>query len=281
MGLPLQVAAQVPEYCQKPDLRDACVKSCAAYCKEASFLRQNLDFCVDNDLLSGVAPETVSDDPQCQAGAELGATDESTVQMGEAAGANAAEGISGSGVKANDCSAIKKASERIRCERQGIRPDCSDSVVQLEDEAELLATQVQQNLLQYGDLLTRDLTDVSSRALLCEFSIDELDEKYLRATEDPAQLRTVQRTAREIQECQGQWEDYVRTRAANSQVSDQLSDDVARQMEAQFAPLKEQLENLSSSITQLNRASGQIEQLIGIHIDFCDPAGTQINSSGN
>lgn len=244
-----------------------CVASCAKSCLDGVYLRAHIDFCVDNGLVTGTAPASARDAAEC----------ERLFPAAEVQPPANPEGGTATPIPPAqpDCGEFERPSDRIRCERQGVRPSCSESVVTLEGDAALLVTEVGLELSKYGEILQRDMTDVSSRTLLCEFSLDQLDGYYINATEDPEGLRTIQRRADGIQACQAEWETYVRTNAANDRLSDSLPDDVAREMDAQFAPLREQLQNLSSSITKLEQAAGTIEQLIGIHIDFCPPGGTK------
>ena len=280
-------AQAAPAECAIASVRSLCVASCAAACEETAFLQAHAGFCRDNGALSGAGAAKLEDDPVCatlfaeapaeDAKEETGSPDPAgDASEAPAPETTAAEGDEGATEK--DCSAFERPSERIRCETTE-RPSCSDNVLSLEADARLLATEVEQELGNYGDLLARDLTSVESRDLLCEFSLEELDKNYLRATQDPAALRTIQRRAGGIQQCRGEWEKYLRNSSkTNNQVSDRIFDNVARDVEAQFEPLKGQLQNLSSSITRLEQAAGTIEGLIRIHIDFCDPDGTPIQN---
>jgi hypothetical protein len=129
-------------------------------------------------------------------------------------------------------------------------------------------------LASYGDLLTRDLSDVSSRDLLCEFSLEELDDNFARANDEPELLRATQATARNLQSCQNDWEEYVRGRDLGAGVSDELQDQTARDLEEQLEPMQEQFQALNASIDRLQVAAQTIEGLILIHIDFCRPQGS-------
>jgi hypothetical protein len=275
------VLAQSSENCNKPAIQNLCSAACGSLCgDDASFLRANRSFCtaalanqdeamddaVCADILPGLAAsdvETSSDGGSAPASGTSPDTGETPGLTGTAAAP-----------PAEDCNRFESRSEQLRCiQNSKGRPTCSATAVALEDDASLLVTEVRQELSQYGELLSRDLTDTASRDLLCEFSRDELDENYNRATQDPEALRTIQRRADSIQDCRRQWEDYLRNRATSPDISDFLVEDTAEASREQFKPLIEQLENLSSSITKLEQAASTIDGLIIIHIDFCPAEG--------
>ena len=279
--------AQAAANCAKPAIQTLCAATCGELCSEdAAFLSANGPFC--SAALSGT-PGT--DDPVCETiplavvtAQQPQPSDavETVTQASQSAGTgNATQEQTASQDPDEDCMQYESRPEQLRCQqnKRG-RPTCSTTAVSLEDDAQLLVTEVSQELEQYGDLLTRDLTDVASRDLLCRFSLDDLDQNYQRATKDPAALRSIQRRADSIQQCRQQWEDYLRNRAASSSINDNIIQSTADSTRENFEPLTEQLQNLSSSITTLEQAASTIDGLIIIHMDFCPPEGTQRSEEG-
>ena len=270
--------AQAPENCSKPAIQNLCARACASLCGEdATFLQSNRSFCasalsrqgearddrVCPDILPDLATTNTEPSPEDN---QAPATNETASNHEASATASAEE----------DCGKFESRSEQLRCiQNSKGRPTCSATAVALEDDASLLVTEVRQELAQYGELLAEDLTDIASRDRLCEFSRDELDANYERATQDPEALRTIQRRADNIQDCRGEWEEYLRKRATSPDISDIIVENTAEASRKQFQPLIEQLENLSSSITKLEQAASTIDGLIIIHNDFCRAEGTR------
>lgn len=276
--------------------------SCAQACDDSAFLNANTDYCTGNDLLQPDMRAGLEDDPICpslvsaNAGVPSGEPAVGTEGAMEAGTAEAApatneqdtgrseypsteqEKTAADAGVGEDCSQLERLSQRILCENQKNQtsPSCARNMPELESDARLLVTEVRQELAQYGELLDLDLTSVESRELLCAFSLEDLDAHYARATKDPEALRTIQRRADFLQQCRAEWETYLREEAVSNEVSDRLSDQIARDTRKQFEPLQAQLRTLSSSITRLEQASGAIGGLIRFHISVCDPAGTPI-----
>ncbi len=136
---------------------------------------------------------------------------------------------------------------------------------------------VEQELGQYGELLTRDYSDVSNRNLLCEFSMPELEENYVLATDDPETLRVTQENTRELQDCRKEWEAYYRNRSQRGDTSDSLTDNLVRDSQEAMRPLTERMQDLSRSISNLERAGATIENLILLHYDWCPSGGVSAN----
>lgn len=278
--------AKERDACSKPAVQELCGASCSTLCgNDVAFLQQNRSFCApiltgendpeDDAVCASMLPmpsETGSDQPFGNDPAPPQNSDTSEEQQSIPAARTTED-------TGEDCSKFDSRSEQLRCEqnRKG-RPICSITAVALEDDASLLVTEVRQELQQYGELLARDLTDIASRDLLCEFSLEELDANYQRATKDPEALKTIQRRADGIQECRREWEDYLRNRATSPAISDIIVENTAEASRRQFEPLVEQLENLSRSITKLEQAASTIDGLIIIHIDFCAPEGTKASN---
>jgi hypothetical protein len=272
--------AQLAEACASPAVRSLCKASCIAACEDPAFREGQPAFCQENGHGDAAAMAALRDDPVCATLVPAAArTDEAGEEAAASNGSPGRDdgdaGQTGESAAAEDCSRFERPSQRILCEAEN-RPTCSETARALEAEAASLAEEVRDELAPYEELLARDLTAVESRELLCAFSLEELDNNYLRATRDPEALRAIQRRANAIQACRGEWERYLRESAATSVLSDRVSSNVAEDLEAQFEPLKQQLRNLSRSITRLEQVAGTIEGLIRIHIDFCDPAGTPV-----
>lgn len=288
LGLSAGLAqAQAAANCAKPAIQTLCAATCGALCsKDAAFLSANGPFCSTalsgnpgaDDPVCGTIPlaGVTVQPPQTSEDVEIVTQASRSAETGSAMGEQAA-----SQAPDEDCMQYKSRPEQLRCQqnKRG-RPTCSTTAVSLEDDAQLLVTEVSQELEQYGDLLTRDLTDVASRDLLCRFSLDDLDQNYQRATNDPAALRSIQRRADSIQQCRQQWEDYLRNRATSSSINDNIIQNTADSTRKRFEPLTEQLQNLSSSITTLEQAASTIDGLIIIHMDFCPSEGIQPNQEG-
>ena len=251
--------ADVPEACRMSDLRDACLASCAVACEDSDFLQENVGYCLDNALVgrsADMAPLT--DAPQCAAHFDTAAAEPAPPAEDTPAEV--------------DCSELTRLSERRRCELAKVAPACSPTVSQLIGEAQLLVRVIDDEVSQYGDLLTRDWTDVTNQELLCSFTIDELDENYVIATENPAKLLSMKSRATDIQACQTEWEVFVRDNAATTG-SDRLVDQVTRDAEDRLDALKGQIETISTSVTTLENAAEIIVGIVDLHIIYCNPDG--------
>ncbi|MBL3560413.1 hypothetical protein JMM65_06470 [Rhodovulum sulfidophilum] len=271
-GLSTPVEAQtVSERCSQADIRNSCSAACARLCDDdRDFLLGNVSWCAEFTspaatlenaaICARLLPEDYLSDQTSPAIEERGSVP----------------------VEGDPCAGLERRSEQIRCraEQEAGRPTCSANVPELEDRAGVLTQSVRTELASYGDLLEEDLSDVSSRDLLCDFSLEELDQNYQRAAEEPDHLRATQLTAREFQDCQNEWQAYVRDRQIPN-VSDRLQDDTAKDLEAQLEPLEEQLVRLNESIEILNAAAETIDGLILIHIDFCRPEGRTVQPDQN
>lgn len=268
---PVRAQVNAAEACTSSGAQQLCPATCGGFCSDAEFLRDNVSYCAVAGFSSGGATDSAECTTLFGAADAVGGDEDPDPAPSQ-------HEVVETATPTEDCSRFERQSERRRCELQleGGRPTCSANVPDLERSAALLASEVQAQLASYGDLLTRDLSDVSSRELLCSISLEELDKNYERATSEPEGLRVIQRNAADVQTCQGEWQEYVRNRQAAG-VSDALQDDTARSLQEQLAPLEEQLVELSSSITKLNQAAQTIDGLIVIHFDFCDPEGTPLS----
>ena len=257
--------ADVPAACGDPALRDACLASCAAACEDAGFLKENVGYCLDNGMIGRTADmPPLTDAPQC-----AGHFDTAAIPSDGAETPPVPAPVEGT-----DCETLDRLSDRRRCELAKVAPACSPSVSQLVGEAQLLVRVIDDEVSQYGDLLTRDWTDVTNQELLCGFTIDELDQNYVVATENPAKLLSLKGQATDIQACQTQWEVFVRDNAATTG-SDRLVDQVTRDADARLDALKGQIETISTSVDTLENAAEIIVGIVDLHIIYCNSDGTQ------
>jgi hypothetical protein len=259
--------AEAPQACLQQNVREVCLQSCAEACRDDKFLGENLTYCLENGLV-GAGTLDVADAPECVGLFETSPPGQQTQDASTSHGQIPAQVV--------DCSEFTKLSERLRCELNTTGPKCSASVEELQGQGRLLDTSIQAQLAQYGELLTKDWSDVNNRELLCAFSLSELDENYEVATQDPHALRAVQRQAISIQACMSEWEDFVRARAeaeAGSGDSDTLADELARDAEERLGPLQGQIENLSLSIGTLEAAADTITSIEKLHLIYCKAEG--------
>ncbi|MGR3804777.1 MAG: hypothetical protein ACU0AY_14965 [Marinibacterium profundimaris] len=259
---PLPATADVPAACGDSELRGACLKSCAVACEDPGFLQENVGYCLDNALV-GRTPDMapLTDAPHCAAHFDTAAAEP-----------DAAESDAADIPEETDCSTLDRLSERRKCELAKVAPACSSTVSQLVGEAQLLVRVIDDEVSQYGDLLTRDWTDVTNQELLCSFTIDELDENYVIATENPAKLLSMKSRATDIQACQTEWEVFVRDNAATTG-SDRLVDQVTRDAEDRLDALQGQIETISTSVATLENAAEIIVGIVDLHIIYCNPDG--------
>lgn len=262
--------AEVPAPCLESDVRDLCPGSCAAACREAAFLEENATYCLNNGHFVD-DPTAPGDAPACveHFGTAIVVDPPLPPIPGEPTSTNT-EAVEPEGP---DCDALTDVFEQRECELAKVAPACSPTVTELEARARLLVTEIDQELAQYGDLLTRDWTDVNNRQRLCEFSRAQLSENYQIATQNPEILRTLQRDAGDIQACQRDWEEWMRDNA-ETDASDSLIDAVTRDAEEQLGPLTEQMEELGVSVAKLQSAAETILGIVDVHIIYCDPDGT-------
>lgn len=265
--------AEASQDCSDPSVQNLCGKTCFQRCSgDPAFQRNNMVFCT-----SVQSSDALKDDRVC---ANFSLVPTANDTESSSSGTAPTEGTVNVGGD-EDCMRFESRPEQLRClQNKKGRPSCSSTAVSLENDAQLLVAEVRQELEQYGDLLTRDLTDVASRDLLCRFSLEDLDQNYQRATNDPGALRTIQRRADTIQDCRQQWEDYLRNRATSSSINDDIIQNTAESTRERFKPLTEQLQNLSTSITTLEQAASTIDGLIIIHMDFCPPEGLAAPDKG-
>jgi hypothetical protein len=192
-----------------------------------------------------------------------------------AANAESERAVPASEPTGEDCSAYERASERIRCKReQGTlesdAPDCAQEVWKLIENAEQLVGVVQAELDTYGQILEKDFTKVENQEELCGYPLAQLDKFHKQAQENPAQLEAFRRQADAMQQCRVDWEAYERERGAG-EVSGTLRDSIVRETDAKFQPLVQELSNLDQSIRKLESAEGQLYEMIGLHLRYCNP----------
>jgi hypothetical protein len=250
------------ELCASTDVQMQCQTTCAPACNVADFLGSNTTYCLDNALI-GAASSPTPDDASCSALFAV-FSDEDPVEEVV---------IAESELTDDECAGLGTRSAQRRCELAKIAPACSPTVVELEGRARLLVSEIGIELDQYGDLLESDWTDVNNRDLLCGFSLEQLDQNYEVATENPEMLRALQRQANDLQSCQTNWEVWMRENAG-TRSSDTLIDQVMRDAETQLGPLKDRITGLGQSVLKLESASGTIGEIIDVHIFLCDPEGT-------
>lgn len=236
--------------------------TCESACGDPGFLSANIQWCEASNRRT-----TAADAPECP------------TLIARFVGAAATAPPPGDATTSvlspeNNCEKLPKLSERRACALAKTTPSCSRSVTELEGRARLLVTEISQQLDQYGELLERDWSDVSNRALLCAFSRDDLDLYYEGATSNPQILKALQSKASGIQSCQVEWEKWVRNRPVVPGQADSLLDEVARDAEQQLGPLKAQIEGLSASVAKLQAAATTIVGIMDVHLIFCDPAGS-------
>lgn len=276
------LSSQSLELCKKGEVQAVCNSSCASACEDAEFLSNNAAFCISTGILYGKSTQK-RDDANCVTILPVGtdnavkprvATSGGGQMNGDtvAVGATPAETNAGT---TSECGGLETQFKRRRCELAKVTPACAPTVTDLIGKSRLLVTQIELELEKYGDLLQRDWTDVSNRALLCGFSEVSLEDSYNLASENPEGLRALQRQATGVQGCQAEWETWVRDNAGNRS-SDALIDSVTRDAEAQLVPLKGQIEGLSTSVSKLENAAETIGEIIDVHIIFCDPNGTPV-----
>ncbi|MEM8729468.1 MAG: hypothetical protein AAGF79_06070, partial [Pseudomonadota bacterium] len=251
--------AEVPAGCRDSALRETCLASCASACDDPDFLQEHVGYCLDNNLVGRAADlPALVDGPQCAAHFDTAAAPSDPEEPPATAEI--------------DCAALPRLSEQRRCELAKVAPACSPTVSQLIGEAQLLVRVIDDEVSQYGDLLTRDWTDVTNQELLCGFTIDELDTNYVIATENPAKLLSMKTRATDIQACQTEWEVFVRDSAASTG-SDRLVDQVTRDAEARLDALKGQIQRISTSVETLENAAEIIVGIVDLHIIYCNPDG--------
>lgn len=286
--------------CSQADIRTACSTSCYNICtSDSAFLLSNVTWCSTKSAAAATSVGIEADSPICSQIFSIDANasapgsntavaesvEPATVQNGATAVVPAPEAAATELVldPVAECDALPRRSDQLRCLSELIagRPTCSSNVPELEDRAGLLTIQVSNELSSYGELLALDLSEVSSRDRLCEFTLDELDANYSRASEEPENLRAIQVTARQIQDCQSLWQTFVRERPGTPGVPDPLQDDVARDLAAQLLPLQVQLVSLNDAILNLGTAAVTIDGLIAIHIDFCRAEGSASATQNN
>lgn len=253
------------DVCVDADVQNACAASCAPACADATFFVANTPYCAANALSGGVMGELfdgVVDSDMCTAFEVAEAEPEAPVTV-----------IRGSeGEMSAECAALPSLSQRMACQRVDEVPSCAPNVPRLEANANLVVRSIGEELAQYGDLLERDWTEIDNQALLCEFTLTELDESYVAATEDPQRLERLQDNAREIQSCHAEWEMFARDRATAA-TSDSLVDSAQRESAERLTVVADTIEDLRGSIEQLRGAADTIVGIVDAHLTFCDNEG--------
>lgn len=261
----ISARAEVPEQCLENNIRNQCPESCTVACNDADFLSENTTFCLGRGIFAGSPSPSDLDAPEC---ADLFATS----RDGDGSGGAAPPPATPTDI--TECEELDSIFEQRRCILAIVSPECSASVPELQGRARLLVTEIEEELRPYGELLDRDWTDISNLELLCAFTVEGLEENYQIASQNPDSLRVLQRNAREIQNCQGEWEVWIRDYPAQANsvgISDELVDQMARASAAQLGALEDQMEGLSVSIDRLENAAVTIVSIIDLYIAGCDP----------
>lgn len=260
-------AQDVTKLCSSESVQELCQQTCATQCAEPGFLGSNVSYCVDNGFVGSYADlSAVKDEASCEEIFGRESQPVPSITTAEQATSDTSE-----------CDDIKSISQKRNCIAKKNRPSCSQSVATLQEQAELLVVGIENELNQYGDLLTGDWQNAENRKELCKLKLDDLDEKYEMATDNPASLRSSQRQAQDIQKCQSEWEKYVREQAekraenAKGTGSDSRADTLAREAEAQLEPLKVQISDLSKNIAQLETVAETIIGIVDDHLVYCAP----------
>lgn len=256
----------VEELCADKEIREKCNTSCAKACGNETFLIGFAGYCLSSSF--SVSKKPKKDDASCS---EIFVALEgaSPIQRGED------EHFTSGGDEASEskkvpaeCDKVVPRSAQRKCELSKVFPACSSNVVELEGRARLMVRDIGLELEKYGSIFDRDWTNVTNRDELCDFELEQLDESYKTASESPSFLRSLQRQASEIQSCQAEWEAFSRENIGRK-ASDQLVNNVARDLEKQLVPLKEQNAILGQSIAKLQSATEVIDAIIDTHIIYC------------
>ncbi len=180
-----------------------------------------------------------------------------------------------------DCAKYKKITERVACEERDKKPKCASRTPELLDRANLLITSIDQELKQYGDLLTLDFSKIDNREKLCAYSSTNLDQYYDLTTKNPDGLNALQAEAAGIQRCQTEWEAYIspvpdgqRTVRTAKTGSDALADSIVRANRADLEKLKPTMEGLTRSVLTLRNAAERIKEVARFHGSACRPEGS-------
>lgn len=240
--------------CAAADIQNSCQTTCAVACSDGSFLAENASYCLGLGLMSGES-DIAADAAACEATFSPAVVEPTTVDVPDF-GKCESEDIFA----------------REECILAKITPECSPKVSLLRGRADLLVTEIQNEVAQYGDLLERDWTNVSNGELLCQFTRDELRDYYQIASENPELLNGLQRQASGIQSCGVEWEEWMRSSDIRNtpNISSELIDQLTREAERNLVPLRSQIENLRVSTETLENAEDSILAIVRLHILSCD-----------
>ena len=262
--------------CQDNSTQGLCASTCAPACSSTDFIDNNFDFCNSTGMLGGES-SAQPDDPSCAA--KFTATpplvaDPEPVPSSSGELDDTGENEVGTPPQStspinSECDALESQYAKRKCQLAKVTPSCAPTVTALEGQSGLLVTQIEMELLSYGELLGRDWKDVKNRSLLCGFSEVDLEKSYDLASQNPDTLRALQRQASDVQACLKEWDGWVSGntgKKVNTGLFVQLLADAGEKL----GPLKIKIEALSSSITKLQNASQTISEIIDMHIIFCD-----------
>ena len=268
MVVPASLVAQNAAFssqCANIATQGSCARTCATLCSEQRFFAANAQFCIENAFEGGV-PGQVSD--------LLLDTDVCSISAPETAtSANPESDIATveldvEGATSEECAGLASLTARRQCERDRAAPSCARNFDDLEGQARLLVRQINGELGQYGDLLTRDWTAINNRDALCELSLADLDNSFVAATEDPDALEILQGDAREIQSCHDDWIVFAEARAS-SRLSDVVVDQSLRDAAARLSTVANTISHLDTSIATLRGAAETIVGIVDTYLIFC------------
>lgn len=248
------------QICSNSEMQNTCPASCAQLnCGDESFLENNVTFCVTN-FFNEESRAKAKDSAACSSILGVAANSGTETEDAQFETTTAVE---------EDCTRHDDIFAQEECELAKLAPSCSPTVVELEGRSALLVTDIKAELSTYGDLLTRDYSDVKERDALCAFTRDELSSSFKLASENPAILKSLQRQAQDVQACQTDWEDVVRGYKAEG-TSDSLIDTLVRGSEAKLEDLKVEISSLTTSVDKLENAATTIRGIIRLYVAFCD-----------
>lgn len=240
--------------CAATDIQKLCQTTCAVACSDGSFLAENASYCLGLGLMSGES-KIAADAAACAATFSSAVVETTTVDVPDF----------------DECES-DDIFAREECILAKITPQCSPTVSSLRGRAELLVTEIQNELAQYGELLERDWSNVSNGDLLCQFTRDDLRDYYQISSENPGLLNGLQRQASGIQFCGVEWEEWMRSSDIRKtpNISSELIDQLSREAERDLVPLRSQIKNLRVSTETLENAEDSIIAIVQLHILSCD-----------
>ena len=247
--------------CSGASVQNSCQATCAPACADLGFLGSNIGFCSQYGLNGG------------QAGAVVpGTIDDATCSLARISAAEPGETVSADDAVATheECLALPSLMQQEACRLNAEAPRCEPrGFPRLQGRADILIEQINGELAQYGDLLDFDWTSIADTEALCAFTSEELDASYAAAVEDPDRLDSLLGRARDIQDCAGEWDTYVRNNA-DPILNDILVDTAANAAAEQLSSVRETIQNLRASADALRGAADQIRGTARAYLRFCD-----------